>query len=87
MNKTIETIQVSLLLRAKFCHICNSQMFRISEKIRQNWNSQGMYDKRKLELGNHLDLDGQKEETDVPNKNNVSESINSENSVTRIENV
>lgn len=46
-----------------------------------------MYDKRKLELGNHLDLDGQKEEIDVPNKNNVSESINSENSVTRIENV
>lgn len=46
-----------------------------------------MYDKRKFELGNYLDLDGQKEEIDVLNKNNVSESINSENSVIRIENV
>lgn len=31
MSTTIETVYNNVLLRTKFCHICNSQVFRISE--------------------------------------------------------
>lgn len=50
-------------------------MLRISEKIRENWNIQGMYGERKLELGNHLDLDRQKEEMSIWSENNVNKGI------------
>ena len=75
MNKTTEVIQYSVLLTAKFRHFSNSQMLRISEKIRENWNIQGMYGERKLELGNHLDLDRQKEEMSIWSENNVNKGI------------
>lgn len=50
-------------------------MFRISEKIRKNWNIQGTYGERKFERENHLDLDGQKEEITILSENNVSKGI------------
>lgn len=44
-------------------------MFRISEKIRKNWNIQVMYGEWKFEWENHLDLDGQKEEISILSEN------------------
>ena len=41
----------------------------------------------KLELGNHLHFNGQKWEMSALSDNNVSKSRDSENSITRVENV